>query len=99
MNPWNPEWRSWLYGMAMLCGGIALTLIGVWALYTVAFGPWPAGTEKQRLSILFYGIILFGGGGVITQLGLVMRTNIRQIKGTFGKASVELSSHDKAKSE
>lgn len=89
----NAEWRSWLYGVAWLLGGIASFAFAAW-LVTLIRWDWPAGTEAQRLTILgnaLYGMIATGS---LVTLGLTMRNAIRNFKMTAGNMSAEAQAGD-----
>jgi hypothetical protein len=93
MKPPKAEWRSWLYGIAWLAGGIASFGFAAW-LVTLIRWDWAAGTEAQRLSILgnaLYGVL---ATGALVTLGLTMRNAIRNFKMTAGAMSAEASGHE-----
>jgi hypothetical protein len=93
MKPPEAEWRSWLYGIAWLSGGIASFAFAAW-LVTLIRWDWGAGTEAQRLAILgnaLYGVI---ATGALVTLGLTMRNAIRNLKMTAGAISAEASGHE-----
>ena len=79
MKPPSSEWRSWVYGIAWLAGGIAACLFSAW-LVTLIRWDWPADTNAQRLAIL--GNALYGTLAIMSlvTLGLTMRAAIRNFK-------------------
>ena len=87
------EKRAWLYGLAWLGGGIASGGFLAWLIWIVAYDPWPAGSEEQRLGIL--GQISIGALCLmgLVMLGLSLRNAIRNIKGSAGPVSFEADGH------
>ena len=88
--------RSWLYAIAWLGGGVASGGFLAWLIYIIAYDPWPAGTEVQRLGILgkiSFGTLLLMG---LVMLGLSLRNAIRNIKGSAGGFNFEASGQSDA---
>lgn len=89
----NADWRPWLYAVAWLAGGVALTGLSVWLIWLVRYG-WPAGTEETRLGILGVALYMTLTGPLLVMIGLGLRNAIRTLKGSAGVASLEISGHD-----
>lgn len=94
MKPPAVEWRRWLYTMAMLGGGVAMTALAIWLITLVRWG-WTASNAPQQLAILGNALLLAMGGAGLVLLGLLLRTTIRSIKGSAGADgfSLEADSH------
>jgi hypothetical protein len=94
MKPPPPaDWRAWLYAIAWLAGGVALTAMSIWLVVLVRYD-WPAGTEEQRLGILGVALYMTLTGPLLVMIGLGLRNAIRNLKGSAGVASFEIDGHD-----
>lgn len=93
MPPPSSFWRAWLYGIAWLMGGVALTLVAIWLIIEIRYD-WPAGTEEQRLGILGVALYMVLTGPLLVMIGLGLRNAIRNIRGTFIGGSLDISGHD-----
>ena len=93
MNERSAELRRWLYAMAWLGGGIALTVFSIWMVIEIRYD-WPAGTEEQRLGILGIALYMVLSGPLLVMLGLGLRNAIRNLKASGGGFSVEANGHD-----
>ena len=94
MTPPDSRWRAWIYGLCMLAGGVVFTGYSIWLVVLIRWD-WPAGTEAQRLGILGNALIGTLAGAGLVLLGLVVRSNIRTLKGSAGAdgVSFEAQSH------
>lgn len=86
-------WRSWLYGIAWLLGGVAALAVSLWIITLVRWG-WPADRAEQQLSILGNALYIFAATNGLVVFGLTMRAAIRNFKGSAGSLSFEADSHD-----
>lgn len=93
MMPPRANWRPWLYTVAWLAGGVALTLMSIWLVTLIRFG-WPAGTEQQRLGILGIALYMVLTGPLLVMAGLGLRNAIRNIKAGGAGFSAELNGRD-----
>ena len=93
MKPPPATWRAWLYAVAWLAGGIALTAMSVWLVTLIRFG-WPAGTEEQRLGILGIALYMVLTGPLLVMVGLGLRNAIRNIKAGGAGFSAELNGRE-----
>ncbi len=91
----DPRWRAWLYGICMLVGAVVFTGFAIWLVVLIRWD-WPAGTEGQRLDILGRALMGTLAGAGLVLLGLVIRSNIRTLKGSAGAdgLSIEAESHE-----
>jgi len=86
------SWRPWLYTMAWLGGGVALTALSIWLVVLVRYD-WPTGTEEQRLGILGIALYMVLSGPLLVMLGLGLRNAIRNLKGSAAGLSLEVQGH------
>ena len=93
MTPWNPDWRPWLYALAWMAGGIALTAFAIWLVVLVRYN-WPADRAEQQLGILAIALYMVLTGPLLVMLGLGMRNAIRNLKASGAGFSAEVSGHD-----
>lgn len=93
MKPPNSEWRAWVYAVAWLGGGLAMTSLACWMVYLVRYD-WPRGTEETRLGILGVALYMMLSAPLLVMLGLGLRNAIRNLKGSAGIASIEVSGHE-----
>lgn len=93
MKPPNPNWRPWLYAVAWLAGGIALTFMSIWLVTLIRYD-WPAGTEEQRIGILGIALYMVLTGPLLVMIGLGLRNAIRNIKASAGAMSAEIHGRD-----
>lgn len=91
----NAEWRSWLYGIAWLLGGVAALAVSLWLVTLIRWG-WPADRAEQQLSILGNALYIFAATNGLVVFGLTMRAAIRNFKGSAGGVSFEADSRDDA---
>ena len=91
---WHADWRAWIYAIAWLGGGAALTVMSIWQIRIIAYGDWSAGSDEQRLNILGTALYMSLSAPLLVMLGLGLRNAIRNIKGSVGAASFEASGHD-----
>jgi hypothetical protein len=89
----NPLWRPWIYAVAWLAGGVALTVMSVWLVLLVRYD-WPRGTEETRLGILGIALYMTLTAPLLVMIGLGLRNAIRNLKGGAGPASFEISGHE-----
>jgi hypothetical protein len=92
---WDGSWRSWLYGLAWLGGGVAWTLVGIW-LVSILIDPdlWSPNTQPQRIGILGMALYLSLSVPILVMVGLGLRSAIRSIKiGGPAGSSFEATSH------
>ncbi len=99
MTPPSAEWRRWLYALAWLGGGVAMTVLAIWLIQRLQDPAWGLVTAPQRIDILGRALMLSLGGALLVQLGLGLRNAIRNIKGEAGGASFEVSGHEPEKDE
>ena len=89
------EWRSWLYGVAWLLGGVAALAVSLWLVTLIRWG-WPADRAEQQLAILGNALYIFAATNGLVVFGLTMRAAIRNFKGSAGSLSFEADSRDDA---
>lgn len=89
MKPPGPDWRAWGYFAAFLCAGPVMLGFVIWLLKPVR-DACPAGHQRFCLEIadraILGGLALAG----LVVVGLVVRTTIRNLKGSAGAAGVSL---------
>jgi hypothetical protein len=89
------QWRAWLYASAWLTGGIVGTGLSIWHTRILLVG-WPLATAPQRIGILGNALYMTLSIPLLVMLGLGLRNAIRNLKGSAGIASIEVSGHDSA---
>lgn len=85
--------RNWFYAIAWMGAAVVSTALTIWLAWLIRWD-WPTDRAEQQLTIL--GNALYGALGLmgIVTFGLTLRNAIRNIKGTFGGATLSATGKD-----
>lgn len=91
--PQAPQSRQWFYAIAWMGAAVVCTGLTIWLAWLIRWD-WPADRAEQQLTILgnalYIALALIG----IVTFGLTLRNAIRNIKGTWGGATLSATGKD-----